>query len=166
LEFYNIKTEGVLEQTYTDHGADGLMSLQVELNGVITKALERSELYNNYDRDYWEHGRWLDQQIISSTSNIVHAFECVYKKGEDGEYNRRDLALLKKLQKIQKFVGRFSNNKSKIVPWHLQALKSAIQQYIGGSLVYLPKKTKVIAILGFGMRVAMEKSARYEYQGW
>jgi hypothetical protein len=24
----------------------------------------------------------------------------------------------------------------------------------------------VIAILGFGMRVAMEKSARYEYQGW
>jgi hypothetical protein len=41
LEFYNIKTADVLERTYIDHGADGLMSLQVELNGVITKALEQ-----------------------------------------------------------------------------------------------------------------------------
>jgi hypothetical protein len=57
LEFYNIKTTGALERTYIDHRADGLMSLQVELNGIITKALEQSELYNNYDRDYWEHGR-------------------------------------------------------------------------------------------------------------
>jgi hypothetical protein len=119
FEFYNIKTTGTLERTYIKHGIDGLMSLQVELNGVITKALERSELYNNYDRDYWEHGRWLDQQIILSTLNIVHAFECVYKKGEDGVYNQRDLALSKKLQKIQKFMRRFSNNKSKIVPRRL-----------------------------------------------
>jgi hypothetical protein len=84
LEFYNIKTTGMLERTYIDHGADGLMNLQVELNGVIKNVLQTSELYNNYDRDYWEHGRWLDQQIISSTSNIVHVFECIYKKGEDG----------------------------------------------------------------------------------
>jgi hypothetical protein len=70
----------------------------------------------------------LDQQIISSTSNIVHAFECVHKKGEDGEYNPRDSALFKKLQKIQKLVGRFSNNKSKTIPWRLQALKAAMQQ--------------------------------------
>jgi hypothetical protein len=40
LEFYNIKTASALEQIYIDHGADGLMSLQVDLNGVITKALE------------------------------------------------------------------------------------------------------------------------------
>jgi hypothetical protein len=107
-------------------------------------------LYNNYDRDYWEHGRWLDQQIISSTSNIVHVFECIYKKEEDGEYNKRDLALLKKLQKIQKFVGRFSNNKSKTVPWHLQALKLAMQQYMCGGLVYLLEMVEVIAVPGFG----------------
>ena len=91
----------------------------------------------------------MDQQIISSTSNIVHAFECVYKKGEDGKYNRRDLALLKKLQKIQKFMGRFFNNKSKIVPWRLQALKSAIQWYMGGGLVYLLETMEVIAVPGF-----------------
>jgi hypothetical protein len=84
-------------------------------------------VFNNLDMDYWEHIRWLDQQIISSTSNIVHAFECVHKKGEDGEYNQRNLALPKKLQKIQKLVGRFSNNKSKTVPWYLQVLKSAMQ---------------------------------------
>jgi hypothetical protein len=38
LEFYNIKTAGALERTYIDHGVDGLMNLQVELNGVITDA--------------------------------------------------------------------------------------------------------------------------------
>ena len=52
LEFYNIKIVGTLEQTYIDHGIDGFMSLQVELNGVITKALKQLELYNNYDKDY------------------------------------------------------------------------------------------------------------------
>jgi hypothetical protein len=119
LEWYTKKIAGMLERTYIEHNADGLMNLQVELNGVITEALRTSELYNNYDKDYWEHGRWLDQQIISSTSNIVHAFECVYKKGEDGEYNQRDLAFLAKLQEIQKFVGRFSINKSKTIPWRL-----------------------------------------------
>jgi hypothetical protein len=60
------------------------MSLQLKFNGVITNALVCSKLYNNYDRDFWEHGRWLDQQIISSTSNIIRSFECVFKKGEDG----------------------------------------------------------------------------------
>jgi hypothetical protein len=77
LEFYNKKILGALERTYIDHGVDGLMNLQVELNGVITNALPHLELYDYYDRDYWEHGRWLDQQIISKTSNILHKFECI-----------------------------------------------------------------------------------------
>jgi phosphorylcholine metabolism protein LicD len=126
------------------------MSLQVELNGIITDALVHLELYNNYDRDYWEHGRWLDQQIISNTSNILHEFEYIYKKGEDGEWNPRELELLKKLKKIQKFVARFSNNKSKTMPWHIQALKAAMQQHMDGGVVYLLETTKVIAVPGFG----------------
>jgi hypothetical protein len=69
----------------------------------------------------------LDQQIISTTSNIVHDFECVYRKEEDGEYDARDLELFKKLKKIQNFIARFSNNKSKTMPWHMQALKAAMQ---------------------------------------
>ena len=36
------------------------MNLQVELNGVITNALQTLELYDNYDKDYWEYDRWLD----------------------------------------------------------------------------------------------------------
>jgi hypothetical protein len=47
----------MLERTYIQHNANGLMSLQVELNGVITEALRTSEFYNNYDKDYWEYGR-------------------------------------------------------------------------------------------------------------
>jgi hypothetical protein len=39
LEWYNKKIAGMLERTYIQHNADGLMSLQVELNGVITEAL-------------------------------------------------------------------------------------------------------------------------------
>jgi hypothetical protein len=92
LDYYNVKTVGVLQRTFIDHGADGLMSLQLELNA-------RLELYNNYDKDFWDHGRWMDQQIISSTSNILHSFECIFKKEEDEEWNSWELALFKKLKK-------------------------------------------------------------------
>jgi hypothetical protein len=61
LEWYNKKIAGMLERTYIQHHADGLMNLQVELNGVITEAIRTLELYNNYDKDSWEYGRWLDQ---------------------------------------------------------------------------------------------------------
>jgi hypothetical protein len=49
-----------------------------------------------------------------------------------------------------KFAARFLNNKSKTVPWHLQALKSAMEQYMGGGVVYLLETAEVIAVLGFG----------------
>jgi hypothetical protein len=39
LEWYNKKTASMLERTYIQHNADGLMSIQVELNGVIIEAL-------------------------------------------------------------------------------------------------------------------------------
>jgi hypothetical protein len=57
LEWYNKKTAGMLERTYIQHNADGLMSLQVELNGIITEALRTSKFYNNYDKDYWEYDK-------------------------------------------------------------------------------------------------------------
>jgi hypothetical protein len=92
----------------------------------------------------------MDQQIISNTSNVLHSFECVFKKGEDGQWNSKDRALRKKLEKIQAFVGRHSNTKTKIVPWYVQAMKAAMQHHMGRRIVYLPKKALVVAVLGFG----------------
>ena len=77
LEWYKNRSSGMLDRTYIQNNADGLLALQVELSRTITDALRTSELYNNYNTDYWEHRKWLDQQIISSTSNILHLFECV-----------------------------------------------------------------------------------------
>jgi hypothetical protein len=54
------------------------------------------------------------------------------------------------LKKVQDFVVRFSTNKTKIVPWRIQALKVAMQQHMGVKLVYLPKRAQVIAVPGFG----------------
>jgi hypothetical protein len=60
----------MLERTYIEHHADGLMNLQVELNGVIIEALWTSELYNNYDKDYWEHG-WTNKSFqVHQTSSM------------------------------------------------------------------------------------------------
>jgi hypothetical protein len=42
------------------------------------------------------------------------------------------------------------DNKTKTMPWRLQALKGAMQQHMDGGLVYLPEKTHMIAVLGFG----------------
>jgi serine/threonine protein kinase len=58
--------------------------------------------------------------------------------------------LRKKLAKIQAFVGRHSNTKTKIVPWRVQAMKAAMQHHMGGGIVYLPKKALVVAIPRFG----------------
>jgi hypothetical protein len=132
------------------HGPDGLMSLQAELVEVIRKALKRSEVYNNFD-SYWESGKWMDQQIILNTSNVLHSFECIFKKGEDGQWNSKDKALWKKLAKIQAFVGRHSNTKTKIVPWRVQAMKAAMQHHMGGGILYLPEEGGT-AYLGRRMR--------------
>jgi hypothetical protein len=40
--------------------------------------------------------------------------------------------------------------KTKIVPWHVQAMKAAMQQHMGGGIVYLPEKVLVVAVPGFG----------------
>jgi hypothetical protein len=149
LDFYNTKTPYALERQFLAHGADGLISLQAELVEVIRKALKRLKVYNNFD-SYWKLGKWLDQQIISNTSNVLHSFECVFKKGEDGQWNSKDRALRKKLAKIQAFVGRHSNTKTKIVPWREQAMKAAMQHHMGGRTVYLPEKALVVAVPGFG----------------
>jgi hypothetical protein len=149
LDFYNTKTPYALERQFMAHGAAGLMSLQAELVEVISKALKRSEVYNNFD-NYWELGKWMDQQIISNTSNVLHSFECAFKKGEDGQWNSKDRALQKKLAKIQAFVGRHSNTKTKIVPWRVQAMKAAMQYHMGGGIVYLLEKALVVAVPGFG----------------
>jgi hypothetical protein len=51
--------------------------------------------------------------------NILDSFEYVFKKREDGEWNSRDLEFHRKLQKVQDFVARFSNNETKKVLWSM-----------------------------------------------
>jgi hypothetical protein len=100
LDFYDTKTADALEQQFVAHEPDGLMSLQADLVEVIRKALKRSKVYNNFE-SYWESWKWVDQQIISNTSNVLHSFECVFKKGKDGQWNSKDKALWKKLAKTK-----------------------------------------------------------------
>jgi hypothetical protein len=125
LQTYNRHTSVAIKRLFIDHGEDGLMSLQLDLNCEITNALASLELYKNYNHEFWEHGRWLDPQIISSTSNIILSLS-LFKKGEDGEQNSSNTEFHKKLQKIQDLVARFSKNKTKPVLWHMQALKAAM----------------------------------------
>jgi serine/threonine protein kinase len=68
--------------------------------------------------------------------NFIHSLECVYKKPEGGEWNPRYEKFHGKLVRYGKFHG---NNKTKLVPWHMQALKATMQQYMGGSVVWVPK---------------------------
>ena len=48
----------------------------MELNGISTNALEHLELYNNYDRNYWElEGGWTNKslQLHQTLSMILSA---------------------------------------------------------------------------------------------
>jgi hypothetical protein len=87
LRYYSRRTSIAIKREFIDHEEDGLMSLQLDLNREIIDTLASLELYNIYDYDCWKHGRWLNQQIISYASNIIHSLEYVFKKEEDGEWN-------------------------------------------------------------------------------
>ena len=75
-----MKTQGALDRQFLEHEADLLLALQVESVAVTTKALKCLEVYNNYDREYWDHGKWMNQQIILNTSKVLHAFHCIFKE--------------------------------------------------------------------------------------
>jgi hypothetical protein len=64
LQYYNKKILDTLKRMFIDHGVDGLMSLLLELNSVITNALARLELYNNYDRNFENmEGGWTNKSF-------------------------------------------------------------------------------------------------------
>jgi hypothetical protein len=78
LQYNSKHIPNAIKRMFIHHGENGLMSLQLELCRTITNGLASSELYNNYDRNFCEHGRLLDQQINSSTglSNVQTSDEC------------------------------------------------------------------------------------------
>lgn len=58
LDYFKKHSLESLKQHYLDHGEDRFMSLQIDLLREITNALASYELYNNYNSNYWKHGRW------------------------------------------------------------------------------------------------------------
>ena len=75
-------------------------------------------------------------------------FEVLYLKKVDEEYDESKKQLLAKLCKVQAACHRYSGNKTKIMPWQVQAFKEAMEVHMGGGVVWLPLHTKVMKIPG------------------
>ena len=148
MKFYAHRSMDMLERTYLDQGLDGFVLLCKDLCKELMKEFDQSELYNNY-LDYWDHVKWLDQITTTNTNNVVKgSFEVVYPKKKDEEYDESKKQLLAKLLKVEAACRRHSANKSKTMPWRVQALKGAMEAHMGGGVVWLPPNAKVIEIPG------------------
>jgi hypothetical protein len=79
---------------------------------------------------------------------VKGTFEVLYPKKGDEEYDESKKQLLAKLYKVQATCRRYSGNKTKTMPWRVQALKGAMEAHMGGGVVWLPPHAKVMEIPG------------------
>ena len=87
--------------------------------------------------------------MSSATTNIIHMFESHVKKPQGDEWSNQDKVFLEKLRTVQDACQRFSKGKTKIMPWNEQALNSALEAYMYGSLIWIPNVAKVVPLSGF-----------------
>jgi hypothetical protein len=148
MRYYAHRDMDMLERTFLDNGLDGYVALCKELCCEFMKACDTSEQFNNY-LDYWDHVKWLDTVVTISTTNVVKGtFEVLYPKKRDEEYDESKKQPLAKLYKVEASCRRFSGNKTKTMPWRVQALKGAMEAHMGWGVVWLLPHAKVIEIPG------------------
>jgi hypothetical protein len=148
MRYYVHRDMGMLERTFLDNGLDGYVDLCKDLCCEFMEACDTSEKYNNY-LDYWDHVKWLDTIVTINTTNVVKGtFEVLYPEKGDEEYNESKKELLAKLYKVQATCRRYSGNKTKTMPWRVQALKGAMEAHMGGGVLWLPPHAKVMEIPG------------------
>jgi hypothetical protein len=93
--------------------------------------------------------KWLNNIVTTNTTNVVmEIIEVLYQKTKNEEYNKSKKDLLAKLQKVQATCQKYFGNRIKTMPWRTQALEGAMEVHMGGRVVWLPPKAKVIEILG------------------
>jgi hypothetical protein len=91
--------------------------------------------------------KWLDTIVTINTTNVMKGtFEVLYLKKGDEEYNESKKQFLAKLYKVQAACRRYSGNKTKMMPWRVQALKAAMEAHMDGGVVWLPPHAKVMEI--------------------
>jgi hypothetical protein len=132
MRYYAHRDMDMLERTFLDNGLDGYVAFCKELCCEFMKACDTSEKFNNC-LDYWDHVKWLDTVVTINTTNVVKGtFKVLYPKKGDEEYNESKKQLLAKLYKVEVACRRFSGNKTKTMPWRVQALKGAMEAHMGG----------------------------------
>ena len=158
MRYYAHKDMDMLERTFLDNGLDGYVDLCKDLCHKFMEACDTFEQFNNF-LDYWNHVKWLDTIVTINTTNVVKGtFEVLYLKKGDEEYDESKKQFLAKLHKIQVAWRRYFGNKTKMMPWQVQALKGAMEAHMDGGVVWLPPYTKVMEILGDRMEGGYAKA--------
>jgi hypothetical protein len=138
----------MLERTFLDNRLDGYVKLYKDLCREFMKSFDDSKKFNNY-LDYWDHVKWLDTIVTINTTDVVKGtFEVLYPKKRNEEYDVSKKELLAKLHKVQATCQKYSGNKTKTMPWRVQALKKAMEVHTDRGVVRLPSSAKVMEIPG------------------
>ena len=147
LDFFRTRDDELLHRIFFDKGLHGVLNLQATLQTELEKKLGSSELFNNWYS--FEHStRWLEQQVVTNTSNITHSFENAYRPRRGEELSWRDQEFRDRLVKIQKLVKALTVPGKKPMPWQEKALKSAMDRHMGHGVVWIPSTARVHALSG------------------
>ena len=123
MKYYVFKNMDMLECTFLDNGLDGYVALCKGLCKEFIEACDTLEQFNNY-LDNWDHVKWLNNIVTTNTTNIVkETFAVLYPKKGDEEYDESKKQFFAKLYKVEVACRRFFGNKTKTMPWQVQALK-------------------------------------------
>jgi hypothetical protein len=78
IKYYAYRSMDMLERDFLDNDIDKYVELWKDLCHKFMRSFYESEKYIN-NQDFWDHVKWLDNIIITNTTNVVKGtFEVLY----------------------------------------------------------------------------------------
>jgi hypothetical protein len=115
----------------------------------------------------WDPVKWLDNIVTINTTNVVkRAFEVLYPKKGDEEYDESKKYLLAKLQKVQAMCQRYSRSKTKIIQGGCKHLKGPWKHIWVGVWYGYHRAPRSLKYQEEGLKVGTQRYDGYKSRGW
>lgn len=144
LEWFRVRSIEMLTNEYVGKKVHGLEKLREEFYREFTTKLELDEQCNDVSSSYFQYHDWLKQQIDTACYNVTNMFDARIKKPKDGDFEQDVMEFRAKLQWFKGEMSQYSRSKTKTLPWHEKALKAAMEQHMGGGVVWIPESARVV----------------------
>lgn len=165
VNFYEMRSKETLTREYISKGINGMDKLHDDLRREFLFALSKDEAYGDAQRKFFKFGDWLETQLDASMYNMTQGLEVRRKppRGAEESQEAKDLRL--KVEWFKAAASHYSRNKTKSMPWQEQAMKAAMEQHMGGGVVWIPDSARVLPMSGFSNEGGWGKVRKVRIEG-